>query len=456
MRETFSAETPEDHLSLRLKKPKQSAAGIPAALSSMKHGIKKMGFVKTVKTLTMVNQKAGFDCPGCAWPDPDHRTPFEFCENGAKAVADEAMKATVNPAFFAKHSIQYLAEQSDHWLNKQGRISHPMILKEGENHYSPLSWDDAFETIGHAIQNLDSVDEAVFYTSGRTSNEAAFLYQAYVRALGTNNMPDCSNMCHESSGKGLGQTIGIGKGTVTLDDFNHSNVILVIGQNPGTNHPRMLTALRDAKHKGSTVIHINPLPESGLQRFKHPQDYMKLNLKTTQLSDHHLQVKIGGDAALFKGFIKVHLELGGLDEAFIQASTTGYDALVASANEIEWADIVRDSGIDKETIVKIGTILGKSKATIACWAMGLTQQPNGVSVIQEVVNLLLLGGHVGRQGAGFCPVRGHSNVQGDRTVGIWEAPTDAFLDKMEQGLGFTMPREHGYDVVNAIRAMKDR
>ncbi len=292
-----------------------------------------MGLVKTVKTLTMVNQKAGFDCPGCAWPDPDHRTPFEFCENGAKAVADEAMKATVHPAFFAKHSIQYLAKQSDHWLNKQGRISHPMILKEGENHYSPISWDEAFQTIGRTIQNLDSVDEAVFYTSGRTSNEAAFLYQAYVRALGTNNMPDCSNMCHESSGKGLGQTIGIGKGTVTLDDFNHSDVILVIGQNPGTNHPRMLTALRDAKHKGSTVIHINPLPESGLQRFKHPQDYMKLNLKTTQLSDHHLQVKIGGDAALFKGLIKVHLEHGEMDEPFIQASTTGFDAMVASVNE---------------------------------------------------------------------------------------------------------------------------
>ena len=456
MRETFSAETPDDNLRLRLKKPKHSAAGIPAALSSMKHGIKKMGLVKTVKTLTMVNQKAGFDCPGCAWPDPDHRTPFEFCENGAKAVADEAMKATVHPAFFAKHSIQYLAKQSDHWLNKQGRISHPMILKEGENHYSPISWDEAFQTIGRTIQNLDSVDEAVFYTSGRTSNEAAFLYQAYVRALGTNNMPDCSNMCHESSGKGLGQTIGIGKGTVTLDDFNHSDVILVIGQNPGTNHPRMLTALRDAKHKGSTVIHINPLPESGLQRFKHPQDYMKLNLKTTQLSDHHLQVKIGGDAALFKGLIKVHLEHGEMDEPFIQASTTGFDAMVASVNESEWAEIVRDSGIDKETIVKIGTILGKSKATIACWAMGLTQQPNGVSVIQEVVNLLLLGGHVGRRGAGFCPVRGHSNVQGDRTVGIWEAPTDAFLDRMEEGLGFPMPREHGYDVVNAIRAMKDR
>ena len=455
MRGDFSPETPADDLKLKITKPKKSAAGIPAALSSMRHGVKKMGLVKTVKTLTMVNQQNGFDCPGCAWPDPDHRTPFEFCENGAKAVADEAMKAKVTPEFFSKHSIQSLAERSDYWLNKQGRISHPVILKPGSNHYERITWEDAFSTIGTAIKELDSPDRAVFYTSGRTSNEAAFLYQAYVRALGTNNMPDCSNMCHESSGKGLGKTIGIGKGTVTLDDFNHADVILVIGQNPGTNHPRMLTALRDAKHKGATIIHINPLPESGLQRFKHPQDYMKLNLKTTQLSDHHLQVKIGGDAALFKGLTKVHLDQGGLDQEFIRSSTDGFEGMAEMARQTAWATIVQDSGIDKKTIEEVGKILSSSKGTIACWAMGLTQQPNGVAVIQEVVNLLLMGGHVGKQGAGFCPVRGHSNVQGDRTVGIWEAPTDAFLDRMEEGLGFQMPRSHGYDVVNAIRAMRD-
>ena len=455
MRRDFSAETPADALKLKISKPKKSAAGIPAAFSSMRHGVKKMGIVKTVKTLTMVNQKQGFDCPGCAWPDPEHRTSFEFCENGAKAVADEAMKANVTPEFFSKHSIESLAERSDYWLNSQGRISHPVILKPGSNHYERISWDDAFSTIGTAIKELDSPDRAVFYTSGRTSNEAAFLYQAYVRALGTNNMPDCSNMCHESSGKGLGKTIGIGKGTVTLEDFNHAKVILVIGQNPGTNHPRMLTALRDAKHRGSTIIHINPLPESGLQRFKHPQDYMKLNLKTTQLSDHHLQVKIGGDAALFKGFIKVHLEQGGLDRVFIQSSTDGFEEMADMARQTPWETIVRDSGIDKTTIEEIGNILSSSQGTIACWAMGLTQQPNGVAVIQEVVNLLLMGGHIGKQGAGLCPVRGHSNVQGDRTVGIWEAPTDAFLDRMEKGLGFKMPRRHGYDVVNAIRAMRD-
>jgi len=455
MRRDFSPETPADVLKLKFSKPKKSAAGIPAAISSMRHGVKKMGIVKTVKTLTMVNQQQGFDCPGCAWPDPEHRTSFEFCENGAKAVADEAMRANVTPEFFSKHSIESLAERSDYWLNKQGRISHPVILKPGSNHYERISWDDAFSTIGTAIKELDSPDRAVFYTSGRTSNEAAFLYQAYVRALGTNNMPDCSNMCHESSGKGLGKTIGIGKGTVTLEDFNHANVILVIGQNPGTNHPRMLTALRDAKHKGATIIHINPLPESGLQRFKHPQDYMKLNLKTTQLSDHHLQVKIGGDAALFKGFIKVHLEQGGLDRVFIQSTTDGFEEMADMARQTPWKTIVRDSGIDKTTIEEIGNILSSSQGTIACWAMGLTQQPNGVAVIQEVVNLLLMGGHIGKPGAGLCPVRGHSNVQGDRTVGIWEAPTDAFLDRMEEGLGFKMPRRHGYDVVNAIRAMRD-
>lgn len=453
MRSPISPETPEDRLKLRLGKPKKLAAGIPAAISSMKHGVTKMGISKTVKTLTMVNQKEGFDCPGCAWPDPEHRTTFEFCENGAKAVADEAMSAKVTPQFFARHSIESLAKQSDHWLNKQGRISHPVVLEDGASHYQEISWDDAFDRIAKQIKGMNRPERAVFYTSGRTSNEAAFLYQAFVRSLGTNNMPDCSNMCHESSGKGLGQTIGIGKGTVSLDDFNKAEVILVIGQNPGTNHPRMLTALRDAKHRGATIININPLPEAGLERFKHPQDYMKLNFKSTQLSDHHLQVKIGGDAALMKGFIKIHLEQGRLDDDFISMSTKGYRDMTVEATKTSWDRIIMDSGVSKDQISVVGRLLASSKATIACWAMGLTQQPNGVAVIQEVVNLLLMGGHVGRPGAGFCPVRGHSNVQGDRTVGIWEAPTETFLARMEEGLEVQMPRTHGYDVVNAIRAM---
>ena len=454
MRDDVRADTPPDQRPLKIKKRKKMAAGIPAVTSSLKHGLQNMGLKRSVKTLTMVNQQSGFDCPGCAWPDPEHRTHFEFCENGAKAVADEATTSRVTPAFFAKYSIQELAEQSDYWLNKQGRLTHPMLLERGSSHYTPLSWDDAFGLIASKINSMEHANRSVFYTSGRTSNEAAFLYQAMVRSIGTNNLPDCSNMCHESSGKGLGPTIGIGKGTVHLDDFNHADVIMVIGQNPGTNHPRMLTALRDAKNKGATIIHINPLPEAGLERFKHPQDYMKLNFGTTKLADFHLPVRIGGDAALMKGFIKVHSEYGGLDNSFIDKSTEGYNSMVENAQSFDWAELELDSGIDKELIVEVGTILAKSKATIACWAMGLTQQPNGVSVIQEIVNLLLMGGHVGRPGAGFCPVRGHSNVQGDRTVGIWEAPPPAFIKKMEDGLNISIPKEHGYDVVNAIRAMK--
>jgi len=453
MRKPVSPTVPHDQNSLRLKKPKKQAAGIPAVISSGIHSLKKMGVSNSIRTLRMVNQKNGFDCPGCAWPDPEHRTSFEFCENGAKAVADEATKSKVGQDFFAKHSIQELSAKSDYWLNNQGRIIEPMILETDSNHYKPISWDDAFNKISDKLNSLPSPNNAVFYTSGRTSNEAAFLYQAFIRSFGTNNLPDCSNMCHESSGKGLGSTIGIGKGTVKLDDFNHSDLILVIGQNPGTNHPRMLTALRDAKKSGTKIIHVNPLPEAGLERFKHPQDYMKLDLKSTKLSDIHLQVKIGGDAALIKGLIKVHLENGGLDSEFIQNHTIGFDSMIEMAKNTSWKNIIDDSGIERELIEKVGKMCANSNATIACWAMGLTQHRNGVSVIQEVVNLLLIGGHVGKKGAGFCPVRGHSNVQGDRTVGIWEAPSDAFLDKMEMGLKVSLPRKHGHDVVNSIIAM---
>ncbi len=455
MRNDSSARTPPDRSGLTLKKPKNKAAGIPAIVSSAVHGLTKMGPVKTIKTLAMVNQKEGFDCPGCAWPDPDHRTSFEFCENGAKAVADEAMKAHVTPLFFQKHSIQELSELSDYELNRKGRISHPVFLPKGESHYRSITWEDAFKKIASALQSCTSPHRAVFYTSGRTSNEAAFLYQAFVRAFGTNNLPDCSNMCHESSGKGLGQTIGIGKGTVSLDDFNHADLIMVIGQNPGTNHPRMLTALRDAKHNGAKIIHINPLPEAGLTKFKHPQDYMKGDLRATTLADLHLQVRIGGDAALLKGLIKTQLDSNAIDRHFIEGHTSGFDEMSANVGAIDWGVIESDSGLTRSEIESAGKLLSASKATIACWAMGLTQHRNGVEVIQEVVNLLLMNGHVGRKGAGFCPVRGHSNVQGDRTVGIWEAPSDAFLDTMQQGLGFELPREHGYDVVNAIQAMID-
>ena len=453
MERHVTSRTPDDTNALRLKKPKTKAAGIPAVLSSAKHGLAKMGLAKTIKNLTMVNQKEGFDCPGCAWPDPEHRTTFEFCENGAKAVADEAMKAHVTPHFFSKHSVSELSQLSDYELNRKGRISHPVILEKGALHYTKISWKDAFSRISDHLKSISDPNRTAFYTSGRTSNEAAFLYQAFVRAYGTNNLPDCSNMCHESSGKGLGQTIGIGKGTVTLDDFNHADVIMVIGQNPGTNHPRMLTALRDAKHKGAKIIHVNPLPEAGLMQFKHPQDYMKGDLKSTTLADLHLGVRIGGDAALIKGLIKVQVDRQAIDQEFVTSKTTGMDEMISKAASTSWKQITKDSGLSKSDIQVAGRMLANSKATIACWAMGLTQHRNGVAVIQEIVNLLLLGGHVGKKGAGFCPVRGHSNVQGDRTVGIWEAPTDAFLDRLQEGLGFEVPREHGHDVVNAIDAM---
>ena len=454
MQEPSEGVTPEDLNSLRLGKVKKTAAGIPAAISSLNHGIRKMGVSKTIKTLLMVNQKDGFDCPGCAWPDPNHRTSFEFCENGAKAVADEAMKDKVNPNFFERYDVQTLLKKSDHWLNKQGRISHPMILKPGSSNYVPIQWKEAFDLISESIKSMDQPERGVYYTSGRTSNEAAFLYQALVRSLGTNNLPDCSNMCHESSGKALGSTIGIGKGTVHLEDFNKSDLILVVGQNPGTNHPRMLTALRDAKRNGSKIVNINPLPETGLSRFKHPQEYMEMDLTSTQLSDMHLQVKIGGDAALFQGVIKHLLDTNNYDTRFIEEYTIQFEQLKLHMEDFSWNQVIQDSGISKKQIIQFAEMCANSNATIACWAMGLTQHRNGVSVIQEVVNLLLLGGHIGRAGAGVCPVRGHSNVQGDRTVGIWEAPSEAFLETMEKGLGFDLPKEHGYDVVESIHAME--
>lgn len=455
MKERIDGVTPPDTQGLRLSKTKKTAAGIPAAVSSLNHGIRKMGITKTVRTLLTINQKDGFDCPGCAWPDPEHRTSFEFCENGAKAVADEAMSANVNPAFFRKHSVRDLLKKSDYWLNNQGRLERPMLLKSGSTHYESIDWSEALDLISDSIKSMKAPENGVYYTSGRTSNEAAFLYQALVRALGTNNLPDCSNMCHESSGKALDEVIGIGKGTVHLEDFNHSDLILVIGQNPGTNHPRMLTALRDAKKNGSKIISINPLPETGLQRFKHPQDYMYGDFQSTQLADLFVPVRIGGDAALLKGIMKLLIDSNSIDESFIASKTSNFQAFKSSFDTFSWDEIEHDSGISRSMIETVAEYCRDSKAIIACWAMGLTQHRNGVSVIQEVVNLLLMGGHIGRPGAGVCPVRGHSNVQGDRTVGVWEAPTEAFISKLEDGLKFEMPRKHGYDVVNSIRAMEN-
>ena len=450
--------TPDDPRPLRSKKIPGVAAGIQAAVQTARHGVGKMGLVRTLRTLTSVNQVGGFDCPGCAWPDPDpeHRTAFEFCENGAKAVADEAMKRKVDAAFFARHSVAELAERTDYWLNKQGRLVEPVVLEEGASHYTPISWDAALGRVAEHVSQLNSPSEAAFYTSGRTSNEAAFLWQLLARAFGTNNLPDCSNMCHESSGHALGRSIGIGKGTVTLEDFEKAELILVIGQNPGTNHPRMLTALRDARKGGARIVSVNPIEEVGLKRFKHPQEYMRLSLRSTELAELHLPVILGGDLALFmgvaKGWFANHSST--LDNEFIKESTNGFDEFRASVESTPWDDIVAGCGISKEEIISFAEMIATSKSVIFCWAMGLTQHIHAVDTIRMVANIALMGGHIGREGAGLCPVRGHSNVQGDRTVGIWERPSEAFLDRLDSGIGFQSPREHGVDVVHAIEAMR--
>lgn len=441
--------------------PSACAGGIPAVMSTLKHAARKMGVVRGTQTLLRMNQKKGFDCPGCAWPDPEHRSMVEFCENGAKAVADEATNMRVTPSFFARHSVSELMERSGRWLNAQGRLTHPMVRREGRDHYEELSWDDAFALIGQELGKLDSPDEAVFYTSGRTSNEAAFLYQLFVREYGTNNLPDCSNMCHESSGVGLGEVIGVGKGTVLLEDFDKADAIFVIGQNPGTNHPRMLTALQSAARKGATIVSINPLRETGMVRFKHPQEVSGIVGKGTPLASLHLQVRINGDVALLKGIMKEMLEEEDrrpgevLDHDFIERYCEGFEAFADDLRKESWEELVEKSGIEREQMKQAARIAIDADSTIACWAMGLTQHENGVANIQEVVNFLLMRGQMGKPGAGACPVRGHSNVQGDRTMGIWDRPTEEFLDRLQERFGFDPPREHGLDTVHAIKAMHD-
>lgn len=436
----------------------ESAGGPTAVWSSLRHIAKESGLLRGTATLLRLNQKGGVDCPGCAWPDPQHRAVAEFCENGAKAVAEETTKARVTPEFFAAHSVSDLRKWSDYELGKAGRITHPMVLREGDTHYRKTSWDDALNLIADELKQSASPDRNAFYTSGRTSNEAAWLYQLFVRTYGTNNLPDCSNMCHESSGTGLGEVIGVGKGTVRLEDFPQAELIIVIGQNPGTNHPRMLSALQEAKRAGATIVTINPLREAGLLRFKNPQEVSGWLGAGTPLTDHYLQVRVNGDVALLNGTMKAMLELDGSDDlslahAFIDQRTTDFDKLREHLNALRWKDITEDSGIDEATIRDFARICLTSKATIACWAMGLTQHRNGVANIQSVVNLLLLGGHFGRPGAGACPVRGHSNVQGDRTMGIWERPSAAFIDRLDARYQREFPREHGHDVVGVIEAM---
>ena len=455
----ISAQTP-DAAGLRVKPMKTWAAGIPGVVAALRHVWDEMGVFRGGRGLLALNQKDGFDCMSCAWADPDGpRHTFEFCENGAKALAWEGDTARVTPDFFRVHSVADLSHRSDYWLGQQGRLTEPMLLRAGATHYEPIAWDDAFRLIASELNALASPHDAIFYTSGRTSNEAAFLYQLFVRQFGTNNLPDCSNMCHESSGSALTPTIGIGKGTVKLEDFDLAQVILIIGQNPGTNHPRMLTALQSAKRHGAKIIAINPLPEAGLMRFKNPQEFSGIFGTGTPLADLFLQVRINGDAAVLKGLMKVLLEEEArspgtaLDRDFIQRHTTGFEELSADLRQVSWDKIVEQSGISRAQIIEAAQLLQKSERIIACWAMGLTQHKNAVATIQEVINLLLLRGSIGKPGAGACPVRGHSNVQGDRTMGIWERPRPAFLDKLQEVFHFEPPREPGLDTVEAIKAM---
>ncbi|AKS33348.1 FdhF/YdeP family oxidoreductase [Mycolicibacterium goodii] len=442
--------------------PKHEAAGVKAVMVSMQRGLDQMGPARTAAALTRLNQRHGFDCPGCAWPE-EHggRKLAEFCENGAKAVAEEATKRRVTPDFFARHTVAELQNKPEYWLSQQGRLTHPMVLHDGDTHYQPISWDDAYRLIADELRALDSPDEACFYTSGRTSNEAAFLYQLLVRSFGTNNLPDCSNMCHESSGTALSESIGIGKGSVTVEDLTLADVIVIAGQNPGTNHPRMLSILEKAKANGAKIIAINPLPEAGLIRFKDPQKVHGVVGHGVPIADEFVQIRIGGDMALFAGLGKLLLEAEDtapgtvVDHEFVAAHCAGFDEYAAQTRAVDLDTVVEASGIELTQLQRVADMLIGSERTVLCWAMGLTQQHHAVATIGEATNLLLMRGMIGKPGAGVCPVRGHSNVQGDRTMGIWEKAPESFLDALDARFGITSPRRHGYDAVDAIRAMRD-
>ncbi|MFF5424157.1 MULTISPECIES: FdhF/YdeP family oxidoreductase [unclassified Streptomyces] len=439
----------------RVGPPQHAAAGLPAVGHTLRIAQEQMGPLRTARTLLKVNQKDGFDCPGCAWPEGEKRHVAEFCENGAKAVAEEATLRRVTPAFFAAHPVAELASRSGYWLGQQGRITEPVYLPEGGDRYEPVTWERAFAIIAEELRALGSPDEALFYTSGRTSNEAAFLLQLFAREFGTNNLPDCSNMCHESSGSALTETLGVGKGSVSLEDLHRADLIVVAGQNPGTNHPRMLSALEKAKAAGARIISVNPLPEAGLERFKNPQTPQGM-LKGAALTDLFLQIRIGGDQALFRLLNRLVLETpGAVDEAFVRECTHGFEEFAATAREADWEETLTATGLTRAEIEKTLEMILASKRTIVCWAMGLTQHKHAVPTIREVVNLLLLRGAVGRPGAGVCPVRGHSNVQGDRTMGIFERPAPAFLDALDKEFGIVSPRHHGFDVVRSIQALRD-
>ncbi|NJB82365.1 FdhF/YdeP family oxidoreductase [Wenyingzhuangia aestuarii] len=444
---------------LKIKEQAKSAAGIKAVYISLQQIFTRMSVKNSLNVLSKLNQKDGIDCPGCAWPDPSHRSKLgEFCENGVKAIAEEAMEKIADPSFFAKYSVQELQNQSDYWLGQQGRLTHPMILRENDTHYTPISWNQANAIIGQELNALDNPNEAAFYTSGRTSNEAAFLYQLFVRMYGTNNLPDCSNMCHESSGVALSKTVGIGKGSVTLDDLYKAEVILIFGQNPATNHPRMLACLEKAKQNGAKVIAINPLKEAGLINFKNPQNPKGVIGGGVDIADYYLQIKINEDVALLKAIMIKLFDIAEenpevLDVDFITSKTAGFTEFKKELLNHNLNELIQKTGLSTQEIDDVVALIASRKKIIACWGMGLTQHVNGVDNIQEVVNLLLMKGSIAKEGTGTCPVRGHSNVQGDRTMGIAEKPSKQLLDKISENFGFTPPKEHGYSVVEAITAM---
>ncbi|MBB4685789.1 molybdopterin-dependent oxidoreductase alpha subunit [Amycolatopsis jiangsuensis] len=448
---------------LKVTAPKTWATGLPAVAHAIEYSLKETSPRRMLTTLLNVNQGKGIDCPGCAWPEeaPGKRHLNEYCENGAKHINDEATTRRVDREFFRGHSVGEINAMSDFLLNQQGRLTEPMVKRSGSDHYEPIGWDDALSLLGDELRALDSPDEAAFYTSGRVSNEAAFLLQLFARAYGTNNLPDCSNMCHESSGSALMETLGVGKGSVSLDDLHEADLIFVVGQNPGTNHPRMLTALEENKRRGGHIVAVNTLPEAGLMRFKHPQRPRGLAGRGTKIADQFLHIRAGGDLALFQALNLLLLEAEDahpgtvLDRAFIDAHTSGFDEFTGHIRETGWDEVLTATGLTRAEIEQVHERVLASEKVIVCWAMGITQHRHGVPTIREMVNFLLLRGNLGKPGAGVCPVRGHSNVQGDRTMGIWERVPQSFLDALGREFGFTPPAEHGHDTVGTIRAMRD-
>jgi molybdopterin-dependent oxidoreductase alpha subunit len=446
---------------LEIASPKSWAAGVPGVLHSTIPALGGMGVTRTRKTLLAMNQKDGFDCMSCAWPDPTHRKTFEFCENGAKAVTWEATPITIGSEFWAEHPVSDLLDRTEYWLGMQGRLTEPVYKAAGDDHYRPIGWAEAFRVIADKLNGLDSPDQAAFYTSGRTSNEAAFAYQLFVRAYGTNNLPDCSNMCHESSGWAMGQTIGIGKATITYDDFGKADLIIVMGQNPGTNHPRMLTALEEAKENGAEIVAVNPMPEAGLKRYKNPQRVKGIIGHGTDMADQFVQVRLGGDMALLQAISKRVLAAEAanpgtvLDHDFLQKHCQGLAELTEHLNRVDESAVLEATGLRTAEIDELAARYLRADKVIITWAMGLTQQKKGVATIKEIINLLLLRGNIGKPGAGASPIRGHSNVQGDRTMGIWEQMPPAFLDALQREFGFDPPREHGTDSVQTIEGLRD-